>query len=141
MYNLKDLSLITGLTERTLRNYLNTGILIGEKCDGAWRFTEEQIGDFLMNPYVKPAVKAKRNAILYDYLRTDLNENNTACVILRFKGDRSKLVAEFFCDAVNKRHGLKMTFDHNNGENKVILVGDEETVYDVLAEYRTYKNK
>lgn len=141
MYNLKDLSLITGLTERTLRNYLNAGILLGEKRDGVWRFTEEQIGAFLMNPYVKPAVKAKRNAILYDYMRSDFNEKNTACVILRLKEESSKMVAEFFCDAVNKREGLRMTFDHNNGENKVIIVGDEETVYDVLAEYHKNINK
>lgn len=133
--------MITGLTDRTLRNYLNDEILLGEKKNGAWTFTEEQIGAFLMHPYVKPSVKAKRNAILYDYLRADLSEKNTAGVILRLKEDCSKSVAEFFCDAVNKRQGLKMTFDHNNGENKVILVGDEETVYDVLAEYRAYKNK
>lgn len=141
MYTLKDLSMITGLTDRTLRNYLNEGILIGEKKDGAWMFTDEQIGDFLMHPFVKPAVKAKRNAILYDYLRADFSDKNTAGVILRLKEDCSKYVAEFFCDAVNKRQGLKMTFDHNNGENKVILVGDEETVYNVLAEYHAYKNK
>lgn len=140
MYNLKDLSLITGLTDRTLRNYLNAGILVGEKKGGAWSFTEEQIGAFLKNPYVKPAVKAKRNSILYDYLRVDLNEKNTACVILRLKEDCSKSVAEFFCDAVNKRQGLKMTFDHNNGENKVVLVGEEETVYDILVEYHSRKH-
>ena len=140
MYNLKDLSMITGLTDRTLRNYLNEGILIGEKQDGTWRFTDEQIGAFLEDPYVKPAIQTKRNAILYDYLRTDFSNKNTACVVLRFREDDSKEVADFFCDAINKRNGLMMTFDHNRGENKVILVGEEETVYDVLAEYHAHKN-
>lgn len=28
-----------------------------------------------------------------------------------------------------------MTFDDNKGENKIILAGDEKTVYSVLAEY------
>ena len=141
MYNLKDLSMITGLTDRTLRNYLNDGILLGEKRDGVWRFTEEQIGAFLENPYVKPAIQAKRNAILYDYLRADLSNKNTACVVLRLREDGSQSVAEFFCDAVNKREDLMMTFDHNHGENKVILVGNEETVYDVLAEYHAHRSK
>jgi len=36
---------------------------------------------------------------------------------------------------VNKRHGLKMPFDENNGENKVVLIGAEEIVYDVMTEY------
>lgn len=135
MYNLKDLSMITGLTDRTLRNYLNDGILHGEKQNGVWGFTEEQIGAFLEDPYVRPAIQAKRNAVLYDYLRSDLSDKNTACVVLRLREESSLSVAEFFCNAVNKRQGLKMTFDHNHGENKVILVGDEETVYEVLADY------
>lgn len=41
----------------------------------------------------------------------------------------------------NQREDLMMTFDHNQGENKVILVGNEETVYDVFAEYHAYRNK
>lgn len=141
MYNLKDLSLITGLTDRTLRNYLSDGILHGEKREGVWLFTEEQIGAFLEDPYVRPAIQAKRNAVLYDYLRSDLSDKNTACVVLRLREDPARSVAEFFCDAVNKRQGIRMTFDHNHGENKVILVGDEETVYDVFAEYQTYRSK
>lgn len=136
MYNLKDLSMITGLTDRTLRNYLSMGILAGEKADGAWQFNAEQIRAFLENDFVSQAMKAKRNAVLFDYLKYDGGKKNTACIVLRLREEDPGAVSAFFCNAVNKRTGLTMTFDRNKGENKVVLVGDEETVYDVLAEYR-----
>lgn len=139
MYNLKDLSLISGMTDRTLRTYLKLGMLSGEKTDGVWHFTEEQIQEFLENEYVRPAIKAKRNALIFDYLRADASKENTACIVLHLRGDDSKAVAKFFCEAVNKRRCLSMTFDENKGENKVILVGSEETVYDVLNEYHSSK--
>lgn len=139
MYNLKVLSMITGLTDRTLRNYLSAGILTGEKEQGKWYFTEKQIQAFLEHEYVKPAMKAKQNAILFDYLKYDARKGNTACIVLRLREENSKDVATFFCDAVNQRHGLTMTFDRNKGENKVVLVGEEEAVYQVLAEYHIAK--
>ena len=43
MYSIKDLTKISGFTDRTLRNYLKLGVLIGEKKDGQWYFNEEQI--------------------------------------------------------------------------------------------------
>jgi len=49
-YTLNDLALMTGLTTRTLRNYLKMGILKGERIDGIWNFTEEEIAEFFDNP-------------------------------------------------------------------------------------------
>ena len=140
MYNLKDLSMITGLTDRTLRNYLSTGILKGNKEQGTWQFTEEHIQAFLDHEYVKPAVKAKRNAILFDYLKMDTCKENTACIVLRLREDEAMKVSSFFCNAVNQRQGLAMTFDIEKGGNKVVLVGREETVFEILSEYHALKN-
>lgn len=66
---------------------------------------------------------------------------NNACVILHLREDSPEFVSDFFCQAVNKRHGLAMTFDTNGGENKLILTGDEETVSSNLTECHAVKNK
>ncbi len=42
-YTLNELATITGLTTRTLRNHLKSNILNGEKIDGIWQFTEEEL--------------------------------------------------------------------------------------------------
>lgn len=139
MYSIKDLTLITGLTERTLRNYLKLGILVGKKNNGVWQFSEEEISAFLKSDYVKASININRNSIVLDCLKSKPNEN-TACIILHLPKENSRKVAAFFCEAVNKRNGLKMTFDVQGGTNKVILTGGEDTVYDVLREYHNSKS-
>ena len=68
MYSLKDLSTMTMLSDRTLRNYLDAGILQGRKENGAWVFTSEQIKLFLQNDMVKSAIRTKKNAIVKDFI-------------------------------------------------------------------------
>ena len=69
-YTIPDIAQMTGLNERTIRNYLSNGQLQGEKVDGAWRFTAEQFSDFLAQDMVRSSVQAKANAIVYDFLIT-----------------------------------------------------------------------
>ena len=52
-YTLDDIAMMTGFSTRTLRNYLNQGILKGEKTDGKWQFTAEEIDRFFAEPFVK----------------------------------------------------------------------------------------
>ncbi len=40
-YLISHLVLSTGLTDRTIRNYIASGILQGEKINGLWHFTPE----------------------------------------------------------------------------------------------------
>ena len=42
-YLIRHLVLLTGLTDRTIRKYISSGILQGEKIDGLWHFTPEQV--------------------------------------------------------------------------------------------------
>ena len=62
-YTLGHLTLFTGLTDRTLRNYLASGILQGEKINGVWHFTPEQAHALVTHPTARAAILAKNNAI------------------------------------------------------------------------------
>ena len=44
-YTINDIAMMTGLTTRTIRNYIKLGILNGEKEDGVWRFSAEDCYD------------------------------------------------------------------------------------------------
>ena len=140
MYKLNDLSMITGLTERTLRTYLKNGVLLGEKESGVWHFSTEQVSAFLEKEVVKAAMKSNRSALLYDFMNDVFAKENAACLVLHLCEDNPWNVADFFCNAVNKRQGLKMRFDRIKGQNQVILVGAPETVSEILNEYME-KNK
>ncbi len=55
-YTIQDVALITGLTDRTLRNHLSQGNLMGEKKGGIWQFTLQQVNDFIKLPQVQPVI-------------------------------------------------------------------------------------
>lgn len=86
-------------------------------------------------------MRSARNASVFQFLSSDPSKVNSACVILHLREDSPEFVSVFFCQAVNKRHGLAMTFDTNGYENKLILTGDEETVSSNLTECHAVKNK
>ena len=136
-YTLKDLSMICGLTDRTLRNYLKLGILTGEKQDGTWCFTEEHLDAFFKNDVASAAMQAKRNAAVFDFLKDTKKKTNYACVILDLPQEQSLSVAKFFCEAVSKRQNMTMSFESRRGINRVILTGEEIVIHDIMLEYHS----
>ena len=139
MYTLNELAMMTGLTTRTLRTYLKTGLLSGEKTDGVWRFTDEDCERFFSHPAVKPALQAKRNALVFDFLGNRFKRENELCVVLDLlpQEGEAEEVSAFFCKAVSAREGghLRFTFEQTDGRVRVILTGREDAVSDILREY------
>lgn len=58
-YTIGHLTQITNLSERTIRNHLSTNILSGEKINGVWHFSPEEVNAFLEHPAVYPSIQAK----------------------------------------------------------------------------------
>ena len=140
MYSINDVAEMTGLSTRTLRSYLKNGVLDGEKQEGVWRFTEDQISRFMENPAVRSCMQAKRNALVYDFMGNRYKKENEMCVILDLPCDQeeSQEVMEFFCDAVNCCEAcanLKLGYSKSGGQTRVILTGLEECVVQVMREY------
>lgn len=137
MYNINELALMTGFTTRTLRNYIKQGFLIGEKVDGAWRFSEENIHAFWQTPAVRAALQAKRNGIVCDFLSDRRKQTNAMCVILDLRAglEEARRVSDFFCDAVNTAHDVQMAFTVEGGCVRVILSGVEDSVQPIIGAY------
>ena len=137
-YSLNDVAMITGLTTRTLRNYLKLNLLSGEKIDGNWSFTPEELDAFMSDPAVKQAIKAKCNAIVYDFLSNPVKKGNRVCTIMDFpvSAEEATEAADFFCDLVNK-NGSDITFTFNMEKRfaRFILSGPEDQVADFMKAY------
>ena len=43
LYTVADVARVTGMTSRTIRNYLKDGTLTGQKIGVQWRFTEDEV--------------------------------------------------------------------------------------------------
>lgn len=140
MYNLNDIATMTGLSTRTLRNYLKNGFLEGEKIEGIWQFTEENFYAFLSHEAVKPALQAKKNALVYDFMADRKKTSNELCIILDLCADQEEAaeVSNTFCNAVNScqpSSNIRFAFESRNGHVRVIVTGSEDTVLDVLHAY------
>ena len=136
-YTLGHLTLFTGLTDRTLRNYLASGILQGEKINGVWHFTPEQAHALVTHPTARAAILAKNNAIIYDFLLNEHKTSDQCCLILDLPQSNDKRIIEYFCDSINHGdfHDLQFAFDSISGMPRVILRGPSQQVLALASGY------
>ena len=136
-YSIGDLVLISGLTDRTLRNYLSLGILRGEKENGAWRFTPEQVEVFLRDAAVRPSILAKKNALVYDFLLNTQKTKSETCVILDLPGENGWEISGFFCDAIRAAdiRDVQFSFESFDSVPRVILKGDAAMVRKLMDRF------
>lgn len=131
-YNINAIAMFTGLTDRTIRSYIASGFLQGEKINGLWHFTPEQVVTFFRHPAVRPSILAKQNSLVYDFLLDGKKKDQEACIILDLPGVDPKETSEFFCYSINNGDfpNIRFALDAMDGSLRVILKGDAR---DVLA--------
>ena len=137
-YNINQLAMITGLTTRTLRNHLKLGLLKGEKIDGNWSFTEEELEQYIKDPNIAQAIAAKQHAVIYDFLSDPFKKTNRVCTILDFpvSAEEALGIATFFSREITD-HGSDIEFRYINERHyaRFILSGSEEQVTDLMKAY------
>ena len=142
-YSINDLSLMSGLTTRTLRNYLTMGLLKGNKGDdGAWRFTVEEVDAFFKEPFVKDSVRTKYTSLVYDFLANPSKKENRTCVILDIPLSLidSNKISAFFCKEMEDVQDVNFNFHYDKGSCRVILSGKEDQVAKLLMKYYNRNN-
>ena len=137
MYTIEQLSTVTGLTTRTLRNYLKAEILQGDKSDGIWHFSEEQVRQFVTHPSVQPSIQAKHHAIVYDFLLERPKVQNEACVMLdlNLEAGQAEAVSSFFCEAAKDSKAFRFAFSYQEGTARFLLKGTELRIREILDAY------
>lgn len=137
-YTLNQLALVTGLTERTLRTYIASGILEGEKISGKWYFTSEQVDRFIRHPSVRLSILAKQNALVYDFLLDTHKLTCETCVVLDVPGSEPETLAGFFCHRINNGNfrNIHFAYDGAGSVPRVILTGEAGAVLQLVNEYK-----
>lgn len=139
-YSLHELAEFTGLTERTLRNYLNQGLLRGEKQDGAWRFTAQQLAALLKNSAVHPSIQSKAASAVYDFLLDKAKPSNQMCVVLDLHApaDEADAISAFFCDRIHvlpAEEPVRLHYLREKEQMRVILTGHDRQVMALLQQF------
>ena len=143
MYTINHVALMSGLSSRTIRNYMKMGLIEGEMINGVWHFSAEAVGDFFANPNAAPAIKAKRNALIFDFLADDAKQQDEMCTVIdqRANLEEANAISEFFCDAINRAWSgvIRFGFSFNGNQARIILPGPEDAVQQLLAAYDNAK--
>ncbi len=135
-YTIENLAEMSGLSSRTIRNYLAGGQLEGEKIDGVWRFTEEQFSRFLSQDMVRQSVRAKANGKVYDFLLDSRREDAAACVVWDWPAADAapeSCQRERLMERVNAL-GLSCAYRWENGMARAILTGPPAALGALLAQ-------
>lgn len=139
MYTINHVALMSGLSSRTVRNYMKLGFIEGEMINGVWHFSAETLGAFFDNPNVAPAIRAKRNALVFDFLADDYKQRDEMCVVIDELAtlEEANAMSEFFCDAINRKWPgvFRFGFSFNGNRARVILTGPEDAVQQLLEDY------
>ena len=133
-YTINEVSTMSGFTTRSLRNYIQTGILNGEKIDGIWQFSPADFEAFISDPNVAPGIKTKNNYAVYDFLSEDDKKNNEICIImdLKFSADEVSEFNDYICGAMNNCSSAKMKMEFKNSNLRAIISGPEDFVLDTV---------
>ena len=136
-YNINELAMITSLTTRTLRSHLRQGTLTGEKVDGAWVFTPEDIDAFMAQPAVRRSIHANHSAVVFDFLADTMKPQNQSCVILDFAVSvvEGTQISLFFCEQASHSTDIELRCQQTRSGLRVILSGGEQQVSDILKRY------
>ena len=137
LYLISHLVLITGLSDRTIRNYIASGILKGEKINGIWHFTPEEVDAFIKNPAVRPSIIAKNNSLVYDFMLNDSKKEEETCVIFDLPKADIKETAEFFCYRISSGNfeNINFSFEGYAKTPRIILKGKPSDVFGIIDEY------
>ena len=139
-YTINEVAVMTGFTTRSLRLFIQQGFLAGEKIDGKWNFTVEQLEAFISNPNIKAGIKIKNNALVYDFLADFEKKENQTCLILDFhisSNEDFEEISSYFCAAMSDENVSvsKMKLEKQNNSVRLIISGPEDCIADVMQKW------
>lgn len=128
LYTVEDIANMTGLTTRTIRNYLKDGRLEGKKIGGQWRFTMEDIKKLFDNGTVSKDIQDNKKQQVLDFIdgvNTDMNGSIQICTIVDYYCDKVEAAKEMMdklMTVINNNEGTenfsKYSYEYIEKEGK-----------------------
>lgn len=117
LYTVEDIAKMTGLTSRTIRNYLADGRLRGRKIGSQWRFTEADITSLFSAPEAAaPAADDAGGNAVAEFLKPQSRSAVSICSVIDYPSPTadataamSKLITESISSFID---GDSITFTY-----------------------------
>ncbi len=142
-----NISQMTGLTDRTIRNYIKRGLLQGNLIKGVWRFSKASLEAFFDEKFVKQGLEGKA-AILVEHFLSDWKEiDDSLCSVYKLKinNDNSQKLCDELLEKINANNYRGMQFYYNfNKKTKIakfVVTGLPEDVIDITKLLNTFRKQ
>lgn len=132
LYTVKDVALMTGLTERTIRNYIKDGRLKGKKIGVQWRFTEEDINRLFEDENISNNITENNHDNVLKFLKGKVEPNTGAMVLnvpVTNKEELEKRVQKIL-EFINQSKNLKFSYQYFEKDSvaQFILIGNIKVI-------------
>lgn len=141
LFTVEDVANMTGLTSRTIRNYLKDGKLKGKKIGVQWRFTEQDILKLFENIDFQKEVSDAKNQLVEDFLSVQNKKMSRICSIIDYPTNGViKPDIENICLKINEKiedyHEEKINFSYQFfNETKMvrfIIIGSIDKALEIV---------
>ena len=137
LYTVADVAQVTGMTSRTIRNYLKDGTLTGQKIGVQWRFTEDEIKKLFSR---QAPGQSSPTQIVRGFLGEQERASSAFCALLDFPGVTEIEGMELYRRLQDdRREGISsMSYEyHDEGQLlRIAVSGDTEAVMDLLEQMK-----
>lgn len=140
LYTVDDVAKMTGLTNRTIHNYIRDGKLQGKKVGVQWRFTEEDIDELFKDQKVENDVIDSRNTLVLDFLEKKNRHMPESCSIIDYPSQNRKEADDLckkllnFVNKINENEAPKFSYQFIEKQRvaRFIIIGEIQQVNDIM---------
>ncbi|MCI7132086.1 MAG: helix-turn-helix domain-containing protein [Lachnospiraceae bacterium] len=137
LYTVADVAQVTGMTSRTIRNYLKDGTLTGQKIGVQWRFTEDEIKKLFSR---QTPGQSSPTQVVKGFLGEQERQKACFCALLDFPGVTELDGMELYRKLQEERgEGIdSMSYEyHDEGQLlRIAVSGDTGAVMDLLEQMK-----
>lgn len=131
LYTVEDVAQMTGLTSRTIRNYLADGRLTGRKVGAQWRFTEENIAAIFTEATSRKDTGRAAVIEVEAFLKHQSRSSVTVCSVVDYPAESAEAVAALVQKLTDQYNGFNdpslrffFDFDEKNGIARFTIIGE-----------------
>ena len=137
LYTVADVAQVTGMTSRTIRNYLKDGTLTGQKIGVQWRFTEDEIKKLFSR---QMPGQSSPTQIVRGFLGEQKRKEVSFCVLLDIPGVTELDGLELYRRLQEEcGEGIcSMSYEYHDEEQllRVAVSGEADAVMDLLEQMK-----
>jgi len=142
LYTVEDVAQMTGLTSRTIRNYLADGRLTGRKVGAQWRFTEENIFAIFTDASTARTSKGAADDV-QAFLKPQSRSSVSVCSVIDCPAESSDAVAALVQKLTDQYNGFgdsslkfNYTFDEEHSVARFTIIGEIAMVAKMIKTIR-----